>query len=199
VAIINGTSSPQSRKDAKKSKNKETNKSHEVAIIKGTTSPIINGTTSPPERVNELLERTILFYEKAFKNCAEGKNYLTKKRGIGDVELFSKHRIGYVDGSLLKALPKEGEMIDDLIEIGVLLPRKNGKLKERFLGCLVFPVFDINGYITTLYGRDIAAKRHLYLPGRPVGMFNISIIKSFPSVVLVESCIDALSCELAGI
>ena len=147
-----------------------------------------------PERSAELLERVISFYEKSFANESAGRLYF-ESRGITDAGLFTKHRIGYADGSLLKALPKTGKIIDDLKTLGVLLD--NGS--ERFKGCVVFPVLDVEGNITTLYGRSVSCRKHIYLPERSTGLFNVGMIKTYPEIVLVESCIDALSLEMAGI
>jgi len=154
----------------------------------------------PLERQNELLERVISFYEKTFSESHEGKYYM-ELRGITDAGLFSKHRIGYANGSLLKALPKDGPILEDLETLGVLVKLSGDGYIERFRYCVVFPILDVEGNVTTLYARncDSSQKRHLYLPDRPTGLFNVAIIKTYPEIVLVESCIDALSLEMAGV
>ena len=165
------------------------------------SAEIADKNTLPPERQNELLEKTISFYEKTFAESHEGKYYL-ELRGITDAGLLSKHRIGYANGSLLKALPKEGKILEELETLGVLVKMKNNQYIERFRYCVVFPIMDVEGNITTLYARncDSSAKtRHLYLPNRPTGLFNIAVAKTYPEIVLVESCIDALSLEMSGV
>ena len=154
-----------------------------------------------PERTAELLEKIISFYEKTFAESKEGKYYL-ELRGITDAGLFTKHRLGYANGSLLKALPKDGKILEELEELGVLVKMQNGKYIERFLFSVVFPVLDVEGNVTTLYARscETGTKRnHLYLPDKPTGLFNVGIIKTYPEIVLIESCIDTLSLEMAGI
>jgi DNA primase catalytic core len=151
-----------------------------------------------PERSNELLERVISFYEKTFADSADGRKYF-EKRGITDAGLFTKHRIGYADGSLLKALPKKGKILEELEILGVLVKLPDGNYIERFRHCAVFPTADIEGDVTTLYGRSVSGRKHVYLPGRPTGLFNASVIRTYPETVLVESCIDALSLEMAGV
>lgn len=153
-----------------------------------------------PERTNELLEKSISFYEKTFINNLSAKSYL-ESRSITDAGLFSKHRIGCADGSLLKALPSEGKILDDLETLGILVKIKTGYV-ERFNNCVVFPVFDTEGGFTTLYGRCVADNgsfKHVYLPNRPTGMFNIAVCRTYPKLVLVESVIDALSLEMCGV
>lgn len=191
--------SPQSHQDdGEAAKNKKRNPS--VSSVCSVVESL------PLERQAELLEKTVSFYEKTFADVLEGKRYL-ESRHITDAGLFTKHRTGYADGSLLKALPGEGKILEELEELGILCSNKSGRF-ERFLNCVVFPVFDVEGNIVTLYGRSVngpistllkTGKRHVYLPDRPTGLFNCEVIKSYPEIVLVESVIDALSCEMAGI
>src|SRR5208283_5341605 len=87
----------------------------------------------------------------------------------------------------------------ELKTLGLLLP--DGR--ERFAGCVVFPIRDGEGQITTLYGRRCATdtpkeNRHHFLPNRPAGLWNAAALKTHAHVVLVESVIDGLSVELAG-
>ena len=158
----------------------------------------LNSTLSP-ERQSELLEKAVSFYEKTFSNGAgaEGRKYL-ESRGLTDAGLFTKHRTGFADGSLLKALPSSGKVLDELESLGILCRGESGHF-ERFLNCVVVPVFDEEGNITTLYGRSVEGRKHVYLPDRPTGLFNAPVMKTYPEIVLVESVIDALSLEMAGI
>ena len=148
-----------------------------------------------PERAAQLLERVVALYERAFADCAEGVDYL-KKRGIEDKEQLTAHRAGYCNGSLKTILPKSGPVLDDLKALGVLA--KSGR--EHFAGCVVFPMLDVEGRIVTLYGRQAAegGRRHVFLPARHKGLWNIAMIKTYPEIILVESILDALSVEAAG-
>lgn len=148
----------------------------------------------PLERANELLERAVSFYEKTFSDSPKGKKYL-ESRGVTDMGLFGKHRIGLADGSLLKALPSSGNILDELKNLGILLENES----ERFKNCVVFPMFDVEGRIVTLYGRSLSGKRHVFLPDRPTGLWNVGIVKTYPEVVLVEGALDGLSLESSGV
>ena len=160
-----------------------------------------------PERANQLLERVVSLYEKTFADVPEGRAYL-ESRGITDAGLFSAHRVGYCNGRLPELLPSDGRLKEELAALGVLLPGAH----ERFTGCVVFPVLDADGGLTTLYGRftgdpssskDSAAtrgdKRHLFLPNRPTGLWNAAAAKTYGELILVESVIDALSVIMAGV
>ena len=152
--------------------------------------------TLTPERCNQLLEKIISFYEKTFADVPEGRNYL-ESRGITDAGLYSSHRIGYCNGTLPHILPEKSSIWDELKELGVLLESGN----ERFIGCIVVPVFDVEGNILTLYGRysdPNPNKHHLFLPNRSKGIWNIASIKTYPKILVVESIIDGLSVQMAG-
>ena len=149
--------------------------------------------TLPTARANELLERTVSIYENIFAENPAARDSLIK-RGITDEGLFSHYRIGYCNGTLNAILPDDPQIKEELQTTGIL----NERNYERFRDCLVVPVFDPDGCITTLYGRHLTERRHVYLPNRPKGLWNSCIIKTTPEVILVESVIDALSVMVAG-
>lgn len=136
---------------------------------------------------NQLLERTASFYENAFAENPEARRILMDN-GIRDSSIYSRHRIGFADGSLLKALPKKGPIIDDLKAVGILT--KDGK--EYFNGCVI-PVMNEENRIVNMSSLD-----GKLLP-LAQGTFNKSIVKAYPCVFHVDSILDALSLEEAGI
>src|ERR1035441_8726042 len=170
----------------------------------------------PEERAQVLMERVITIYAEAFAD-SPGRAYL-EKRGLADLSLLAKYRVGYADGRLARLLPSTGNSRDELRALGMLLDERG---RERFAGCVVFPVLDESGRIVTLYGRSVATatsasasaatsasalaepgaegRRHVYLPNRPQGLWNAAILKSSPHIVFVESVIDALSVITSGV
>lgn len=159
------------------------------------------GVAVPEERAQVLLERVVTIYAQAFAETNAGRDYLAA-RGLGDAGLLGRHRAGFADGRLAKLLPTAGHVRAELRALGVLLDERGS---ERFAGCVVFPVCDDSGRIVTLYGRSTATaagaegKRHVYLPDRPKELWNAAVLKSSPHVILVESILDALSVETAGV
>ena len=147
----------------------------------------------PPEKAAQLLERVVELYAKTFVETDEGRKYL-EGRGIADAGLFTQHRIGYANGTLTNILPKNGQLKEELKALGILL--EGGK--ERFEGCVVFPVFDGEGQLVTLCGRHVKTRKHVYLPDRSKGLWNEAAAKTYPELILVESVIDALSVMVAG-
>src|SRR5208337_2122834 len=142
-----------------------------------------------------LLSRVIEYYHRTFCERADAQEYLAK-RGLTDVDLLKVFKIGYADGTLLKLLPKEGELKDQLLSLGVIT--KEGR--ELLGGCVVFPIPDPGtGEWTTLYGRGLRTPRHCYLTGPLRGVLNYQAARSASEVILTESVIDALSFHQAGI
>lgn len=144
----------------------------------------------------ELLNRVAEQYHRRFFETPEGREYLSG-RGLNSTELWKAFQVGFCDGSLRKALPEDGALIEALQAIGVLTEEG----KELFRGCVVVPLTHPEGGVVGFYGRRIrpdANNRHLYLPGPHRGVLNWQGLKSSPSVILTESVLDALSFWQAG-
>ncbi len=152
-------------------------------------------TKIPEGKVQLLLERVVTIYEKSLCEKTEARNYL-ETRGIMDAGLFTKYRIGYCTGSIGKILPREGPVREELREIGILTNNDS----ERFAGCIVFPVYDVEGRLTRLCGCSIqeGTRLHISLPNRHSGLWNISVIKTCSDIIVVQSVLDGLSIEMAG-
>lgn len=150
----------------------------------------------------DLLQNVANHYHRTLLNRPEAAQYLSK-RGIMDESIFAGHQLGYADGSLLDSLLQEA--IPKLIEAGVLL--ESGR--ERFLNCVVFPLYDSTGQVVSFYGRHTSTSSvagakvggHFYLPGERHGLFNAKQLKEkkADSLIITESIIDALSFMSKGL
>jgi DNA primase len=146
---------------------------------------------------HDLLTTVMAHYQKKLLECPEAQAYL-QSRVLGDPELWKTFGIGYADGSLLRILPRQGDVRQGLSVLGVL--NKFGR--EHFKGCIVVPVFHPDDGLVELYGRRIdpdARHRHLYLDGPQRGVFNWQALQSAPVVHVTESILDAMSLWVAGI
>jgi 5S rRNA maturation endonuclease (ribonuclease M5) len=142
-----------------------------------------------------LLSRVVEHYHKSFCERKDAQEYLAK-RGLTDPDLLKLFKVGYADGSLLKLVPRSGELKEQLVELGVLT--KEGR--ELLGGCVVVPIPDpLTGEWTTLYGRGVRTPRHCHLPGPLRGVLNFQAARSSSEVILAESVLDALSFHQAGI
>lgn len=158
---------------------------------------------TPPEKANRLLERVVQLYAKTFDDVSEGRTYF-ERRGIADVGLLGRHRVGYADGRLKDLLPKNGQLKDELRDLGILLEDPStgsGQVaRERFDGCVVFPMCDPEGTLTTICGKSVGddSASYVCLPAHPTGLWNAVALKTYPELLLATSIIDALSVMMAG-
>ncbi len=147
------------------------------------------------EKVRQLLDKVVSVYAKNLADTSEGRDFLNQQ-GITDTGIWDRYAIGYSDGQLRQILPRKGQIIDDLVQTGIL----DAKAEERFENCLVIPVYDFEGNIRTLCGYCTKAGQEtpVYLPSQPSGLWNTGVIKTYPNIVLVSSVIDALSVASVG-
>jgi len=75
-----------------------------------------------------LLQRVVNFYVRTFAKDRAGLDYL-KGRNLADATTLGTFQIGYSNGSLLKVLPREGDILDGLKTLGVL--RADGREPAR--------------------------------------------------------------------
>ena len=141
----------------------------------------------------KLLARVVAYYQHSFTEDPRGLEYLNN-RGIIDNQAIKDFAVGFVTGTLKEILPDDEEIIKILQKIGIL----NKKGNECFYNSVVFPLFDENGAIVSLYGRNISDDNgvdHLYLSGPRHGLINhaTSVTKRSSTIILTESIIDALT------
>ncbi|MCP5004893.1 MAG: toprim domain-containing protein, partial [Planctomycetes bacterium] len=162
----------------------------------------------------KLLKRVVDFYHTTFTEDDKALKYLAEKRKITGLSenrtqacktIFTDFKIGFANGTLLKTLPEDGDIIDSLKAIGIL----NQKGNELFYGSVTSPVYDLSGNITCIYGRKITDQEnnHMYLPGERRGVFNWQAClrathkqtpKLHDEIILTESIIDTLTLYNAG-
>jgi len=137
----------------------------------------------------KLLARVVSFYQHTLTLDNRGITYLKNDLGITDNQSIKDFGAGYVNGTLLEILPQDEEVKKSLQKLGIL----NGKGHEVFYNCIVFPLFDANGAIVNLYGRNIDAQnKALYLTEPPSGIVNRQTLKRSQTIILTGSIIDAL-------
>jgi DNA primase catalytic core len=163
--------------------------------------PVKDDPPKPPSaKLKKLLNRVIEFYHTAFGEDPRAAQYL-ESRGIADKAVLSAHKAGFANGTLLNVLPAEGEVKQQLKQLGIL----NDRGTEHFYNCVTFPLYDDGGNPAGIYGRRIdeaahpGAARHLYLTGQRLGLFNRQAARSRKDIILTESVIDSLTLINAGI
>jgi DNA primase len=139
----------------------------------------------------KLLERVAAFYHQRFLDRTEGQQYLVKVCGLRNISLCGDYRIGYADGSLLEALPRDAESIELFRSLGVLTRDD----QEVLAGCVVFPLFDAAGALVNLCGRRIADAEasDLYLGDEARGVWNAQAARRASRLLVTGSILDALT------
>lgn len=140
--------------------------------------------------LSKLLARVADFYRRAFEEDPRGAEYL-KSRGIKDAATFEVFRVGLANGKLRETLPKEGEVGEQLRELGIL----SAGGTELFFGCIVVPLLDEQGAVVGMYGRKIVdgEPRHLYLPGPRRGVVVPQAARTSKELIVTEGLLDGMS------
>ncbi len=143
-----------------------------------------------------LLARVTSFYAKTLCKDRAGLDYL-KSRRLDDPAMLETFGVGYCNGTLRNALPKSGELIEQLQAIGILNARGN----EIFYGRVVVPILDASGNVAGLYGRRLNDEqpKHIYLRGERRGVFNGIAARTNQTLIVTESIFDAMSLWSAGL
>lgn len=171
-----------------------------LATVPGVT-PAKSLPTAPPKKILKpgeaagLLQRVVNFYVKTLGKDPVGLDYL-KSRKLAEAATLGTFQIGYSNGSLLKVLPRDADILDGLKTLGVL--KADGR--EHFEGCVTVPLFDTAGNVTGIYGRRVtdAEPQHLYLPGPHRGVWNSGSAKTNQTLLITEAILDGLALWQAG-
>ena len=163
-----------------------------------------NTDRKPPESVQKPLneeEKQAIFREiidrstDALRNDRCAREYL-ESRGLDPLFLLEHYTMGYWSGRIVSGLAQPER--EKLKSIGFITESGNC-LFER---CVIFPLYSIEGKVTTIYGRRIVKygdAHHFMLPGTPRGLYlPRSGLDPQKPVVVTESIIDALSLFTAG-
>jgi len=160
-----------------------------------------------PGEAAMLLQRVVNFYVRTFAKDRAGLDYL-KGRNLADATTLGTFQIGYSNGSLLKVLPREGDILDGLKTLGVL--RADGR--EHFEGCVTVPIHECGphgppGNVCGIYGRKAepcgghapaSSPQHLYLPGPHRGVWNGGSARTHQTLLITEAILDGLALWQAG-
>jgi len=124
-----------------------------------------------------------------------GKEYL-KNRDILDEQMIQDFKIGFCTGDGAIVFKEHRSFLRKELEI--FAPNYH----ENFKNCIIFPIFDIEGNVTEIYGRKSndfqGRKSHFYNKGGHKSIFNINNVSNSETVILAECIIDALSIYKAG-
>lgn len=169
-------------------------------VTQGTALPKKSKSAEPkkilkPGEAANLLQRVVNFYVKTLARDRAGLDYL-KGRKLAEAVTLGTFQIGYSNGSLLKVLPRDEDILDGLKTLGVL--KADGR--EHFEGCVTVPIFDEQSNVCGIYGRRVngAEPPHLYLPGPHRGVWNGGSARTNQTLLVAEAILDGLALWQAG-
>ena len=105
--------------------------------------------------------------------------------------------VGYDAGTLHKRKEITDKQKQEYLQAGLLKPDKFGRENSyytRFNGCVVFPLLDKDGNISSLYGRH-TQKGHHYLEGEHKGLYPGYPAPETRRLILTEAIIDAATLQ----
>jgi len=138
----------------------------------------------------------------------EAQKYLYN-RGLSN-SIIKRFGLGYSPDewdALSKHLLSKGYDETTLIEAGLCIKNKNGKLYDRFRGRVMFPIFNIRGNVVAFGGRVLNDKLPKYInspetlvysKGRELFGMHVAKQNTEKKILVVEGYMDAISLHQAG-
>lgn len=139
---------------------------------------------------------------------AEGLTYL-QNRGLSQRTL-TNFGLGFAPNSwdgLITELSAQGYDKRDLLDAGLAVSNKDGRIYDRFRNRVMFPIIDVRGNVIGFGGRvmDDSTPKYLNSPDTPVynksrNVFALNIAKTSKAgrVILTEGYMDTISLHQAG-
>ena len=139
---------------------------------------------------------------------AGGLDYL-RRRGLTKATL-TRFGLGFAPNSwdaLIRALGEQGYDKRDLLDAGLAVNNKDGRIYDRFRNRVMFPIIDVRGNVIGFGGRvmDDSTPKYLNSPDTPVynksrNIFALNVAKKSKAgrVILTEGYMDTISLHQAG-
>ena len=139
---------------------------------------------------------------------AGGLAYL-QRRGLSKATL-TNFGLGFAPDSwdaLIRELSQQGYDKRDLLDAGLAVSNKDGRIYDRFRNRVMFPIIDVRGNVIGFGGRvmDDSTPKYLNSPDTPVynksrNVFALNIAKKSKEsrVILTEGYMDTISLHQAG-
>ena len=139
---------------------------------------------------------------------AEGLAYL-QRRGLSRRTL-TRFGLGFAPDrwdALIQELAGQGYDKRDLLDAGLAVNNKDGRIYDRFRNRVIFPIIDVRGNVIGFGGRvmDDSTPKYLNSPDTPVynksrNLFALNIAKGSKAgrVILTEGYMDTISLHQAG-
>lgn len=162
------------------------------------------------ERILEMNRQAALAFHRWLNGPegAEGLNYL-RKRGLSR-DTLTRFGLGFAPNSwdgLITELSAQGYDKRDLLDAGLAVSTREGRIYDRFRNRVIFPIIDVRGSVIGFGGRvmDGSTPKYLNSPDTPVynksrNVFalNLAKISKAGRVILTEGYMDTIALHQAG-
>lgn len=163
------------------------------------------------ERMLELNRHAARWFHQQLRSPEgqEGARYLFERRGLSQA-VVTRFGLGVApDGwdNLIRAMAPLGYDKRDLLDAGLAVDGKQGRIYDRFRNRVMFPIINIRGEVIGFGGRvlDDSQPKYLNSPDTPVynksrNLFALNIAKKSKSdyLILTEGYMDTVSLHQAG-
>ena len=162
------------------------------------------------KRILEINRQAALAFHRWLKASegARGLEYL-RKRGLSG-RTITAFGLGFAPegwDNLIRALGEQGYDKRDLLDAGLAVNNKDGRIYDRFRNRVMFPIIDVRGNVIGFGGRvmDDSTPKYLNSPDTPVynksrNLFALNIARKSKAgrVILTEGYMDTISLHQAG-
>ena len=169
------------------------------------------------QKVRERRERLLELNKQAARTFhrwlhgPEGKQGLAylQKRGLSRA-ILTRFGLGFAPddwSALIRAMTEQGWSKQDLLDGGLAVDNKNGRIYDRFRNRVMFPIIDVRGNVIGFGGRvmDDSTPKYLNSPDTPVynksrNVFALNLAKRSQAgrVILTEGYMDTIALHQAG-
>lgn len=173
------------------------------------------GSTSQRKRLKDVCEAASEFFHTQLmrgkdRGAAEARRYLSA-RGLGGA-IPKEWRLGYAPGraSLVAHLTGKGFSSDEMVQANVAVFGRDGRLRDRFFGRVMFPICDVHGACIAFGGRVVGQGEPKYLNTQETPIFHKgqvlygldkakSQMTSTGTAIVTEGYTDVIALHDAGI
>lgn len=162
------------------------------------------------EKILEMNRQAALVFHRWLNGPegAEGLNYL-QRRGLSR-DTLTRFGLGFAPNSwdsLITELSARGYDKRDLLDAGLAVSTKEGRIYDRFRNRVMFPIIDVRGSVIGFGGRvmDDSTPKYLNSPDTPVynksrNVFALNLAKTSKAgrVILTEGYMDTIALHQAG-
>ena len=188
-----------------------------VAVLAKRAGMAMPETNGPSNGMRERREKILEMNRKAAQafyrwlngpEGAAGLEYL-RRRGLSRGTL-TRFGLGFAPNrwdALITELAAQGYDKRDLLDAGLAVSNKDGRIYDRFRNRVMFPIIDVRGNVIGFGGRvmDDSTPKYLNSPDTPVynksrNIFALNIAKKSKAgrVILTEGYMDTISLHQAG-